>query len=32
MRSVTKYDPADDSDWDSIRELVHLLNVDLTKQ
>lgn len=31
LRKVTKYDAADDSEWDSIRETVNLLHLDLTK-
>lgn len=31
LRKVTKYEPADDSEWDSIRETVNLLHIDLTK-
>lgn len=31
LRKVTKYDPADDAEWDSIRETVDLLHIDLTK-
>lgn len=32
LRQVTKYDPATDSEWDSIRETVDLLHIDLTRQ
>lgn len=29
LRKIEKYQPAQDSDWDSLRETVHILNIDL---
>lgn len=31
LRKIEKYQPATDADWDSLRETVHILNIDLTK-
>ena len=31
LRKIEKYQPAVDADWDSLRETVHILNIDLTK-
>lgn len=31
LHKIEKYQEASDSDWDSLRETVHILNIDLTK-